>query len=338
MLGIGIIGGGRVCGAHAVAARALRATHLAAVAEVDPERRVKAEQEYECRGYANYDALLQDPAVQAVVIGLPHFLHLPAAVASLRAGKHVLIEKPMAMTVDECDAILSAARTTGATLMIGHSQHFFPANQAAQKLLADGGIGRPVMATDTWNKPFWEGVRPPWFLEDSKGGGMWPMNGSHMIDRVKLLLGGEVVSVKARVGNPIHGVSTDMGLAFLQFDTGVGAVLHHVGYKDGVNRFGAEITGTEAQLRVSGDRGGGNPLLISRGGAWVELPVAALALDLKDGVTDVGGAFVAQMQEFAAAIAEQRPPSVTGEWGREVVRILTACEESSRTGRDVDLR
>ncbi|MBM3458112.1 MAG: Gfo/Idh/MocA family oxidoreductase [Armatimonadetes bacterium] len=336
MLGIGIIGGGRVCRAHAVAAQALASTRLVAIAEVDEERRAKAAAEYGCRGYPDYDTLLQDPEVEAVVIGLPHFLHLPAAVASLGAGRHVLIEKPMAMSVEECDAILDAARRAGATLMIGHSQHFFPANVEARRLVQEGVIGVPVMACDTWNKPFWEGVRPPWFLDDSKGGGMWSMNGSHMIDRLKFYLDSEVVSVKARVGNPIHGVSTDMGLAFLQFKNGVAAVLHHVGYQDGVHRFEAELTGTRAQLRISGDRGGSNPLLISRNGLWEEHPVVAPTLDLKAGAA-AGGPFIAQMEEFAAAIREGRPPSIPGEWGREVVRVLDACVESSRTGREVCL-
>jgi phthalate 4,5-cis-dihydrodiol dehydrogenase len=221
--------------------------------------------------------------------------------------------------------------------MVAHSQHFFPVNIEARRLIRAGDLGAVVMATDTWYKPFHEGVRPPWFLDASKGGGMWPMNGSHMIDRMMFLLESRVVAVKAKVGNPIWGYSaTDLGVAFLEFENGAAATLMHAGYRDGVNRFEAELTGTEAQMRCSGD-GRKDTLLRSREGQWVELPVPPLELDLRPGVELRGHIFAAEMQEFAAAIREGRPPAITAEYGREVVRVLEACEESSRAGREVRL-
>jgi predicted dehydrogenase len=338
MLGIGIIGGGRILRAHAQPAIALAETRLAGIAEIDPERLAKATETYGCRGCAEYQELLSDPDVEAVVIGLPHWLHKQATIDSLNAGKHVLLEKPMALDTAECDAIMEAARASGKTLMVAHSQHYFPVNIAARKLIREGEIGAPVMATDTWYKPFWEGgQRPPWFLDASKGGGMWPMNGSHMIDRMTFLLGREVTAVKARVGSPVFGLSaTDMGMAFLDFEDGVCATLQHLGYRDGVTRFEAEISGTEGQLRFSGDRGGGT-LYRSRGGEWVEVPYPTPELPLKPGAELPNPVFGAQMLEFARAVRENRPPAVTAEYGRQVVRVMEACEESSRTGREVRL-
>jgi len=337
MIGIGIIGAGRICGAHATAVLALPETRLAAIAEVDEGRLGQAVQTYGCKGCADYREMLQDPGVEAVIIGLPHWLHREVTVDCLNAGKHVLLEKPMAMTVAECDEMLAAAKTAGKKLMVAHSQHFFPVNIAAREFIRQGGIGHVVIATDTWYKPFHDGARPAWFLEDAKGGGMWSMNGSHMIDRLCFFLDSHVVAVKARVGNPIFGLSTDMGVALLEFANGVHATIMHAGYRDGVNRFEAEFTGTEGQLRLSGDRGGGSGFLRSRDGKWEEVPVPPADLPLRPGVEVRNPVFAAEVREFALSVLEDREPAVTGEYGREIVAALTACEDSSRTGREVRL-
>jgi predicted dehydrogenase len=333
-----MIGAGRICGAHASAALALPETRLTAIAEIDPERLSRATERFGCRGYADYREMLADPEVEAVVIGLPHWLHREAAVESLNAGRHVLLEKPMAMNVAECDAMIAAAKASGKTLMVAHSQHFFPVNQEAKRIIESGGIGSVVMATDTWYKPFHDGARPAWFLEADKGGGMWPMNGSHMIDRLRFFLGGRVTAVKAKVGSPFFGHSaTDAGIAFLEFTGGACATIMHAGYRCGVNRFEAEITGTEGQLKFSGDRGGGTSLWRSAEGRWEEIQVPLPDVPTKPGASLPSPFFGAQMREFALSVREGRPPAVTGEYGRDVVRVLEACEESSRTGREVRL-
>jgi predicted dehydrogenase len=337
MIGIGIIGAGRICAAHATAALALPETRLVAIADVDEARVARAVDEFGGRGYHGYEPLLQDPEVDAVVVALPHGLHRDVTVNCLAAGKHVLLEKPMAMTVPECDAMIAAAESSGKSLMVAHSQHYFPANLAAKELIQAGAIGNLVLATDTWYKGFWEGgKRPDWFLDDSKGGGMWAMNGSHMIDRLVFLLGSRVTSVKAKVGNPIFGLSTDMGMAYLDFANGVSATIQHLGYRDGVNRFEAEISGTEGQLKVNGD-GGGREVWRSSGGAWEAMPVIEAELPTKPGAPQPSPVFGAQMREFALSLLEQRAPGVTAEYGRHIVQVLTACEVSSRTGREMVL-
>jgi predicted dehydrogenase len=328
-----MIGGGRILPAHAMAARALPETRLIALAETDPERLATGKERFECKGYLDYRELLADSDVDAVAIALPHWLHLESTVAALQAGKHVLIEKPMAMSVEECDRMIAASQESGKTLMVAHSQHFFPVNLVARQLLADGAIGTPVMVSDTWYKPFWEGKRPQWFLEADKGGGMWPMNGSHMIDRLCFLLQRRVTAVKARVGSPIHGLSaTDSGIAFLDFEDGLSATIQHAGYKEGVNRFEAEFTGTEAQLRL-----GGKDLWLGRAEQWTEVEIPQPALQTREGLPDPSPIFGAQMQEFARSIIEGRQPSITADYGREVVRVMCACEESSRTSTEVRL-
>ena len=110
MVRIGIIGAGRISGAHARAASASGEARLAGIAEVDAARRERAGSLYDCPVHAGAGALLEDGGVDAVVVALPHWLHCEVTVAALNAGKHVLVEKPMAMTVAECDEMISAAR------------------------------------------------------------------------------------------------------------------------------------------------------------------------------------------------------------------------------------
>jgi predicted dehydrogenase len=165
---------------------------------------------------------------------------------------------------------------------------------------------------------------------------MWSMNGSHMIDRLLFLLQRRVVAVKAKIGNPVYGLSTDMGIAYLDFEGGLGATIAHCGYREGVNQFQAEITGTEGQIKISGDRMGGTEFWISRNGKWASQAVPAPATETRNGTQEVSP-FTLEVREFARSLIEGRPPSVTAEYGREVVRAMTACEESSRTGREVRL-
>jgi predicted dehydrogenase len=335
MVRIGIIGAGRVSGAHAQAAKALLQTRLVAVAEPDEERRGRFLERWGGTGYADYRQLLDSPEVDAVVIALPHWLHGEVGRAALEAGKHVLLEKPMAMTVEECDAMIAAAGRSHRKLMVGHMHHFSPVNTTAKALLDSGELGTVVMATDTWYKPFFgREKRPPWFLDAARGGGMWPMNGSHMIDRMTFFVGSDVIAVKAMVGARFFDQPcTDCGVALLQFAGGVYATLVHAGYRDhcGVDRFEAEITATDGQIKFDGRN-----LWRSQEDRYAPVEIAAAPPPLKPGVT-CPPTFALQTAAFADAILNDAEPPIPGEYGRQVVRVLNACEESGRTGREVRL-
>jgi predicted dehydrogenase len=336
MLNIGIIGTGRVSSGHATAIDALAGTRLAGCAEVDPVRLAKFTERFSCPAYESYEELIARHDLDAVVITLPHWLHSDVTVACLHAGKHVLVEKPMAMTVAECDAMIAAAERSGKTLMVGQSQQFFPVNETARAMIAAGEIGRVVFATDTWYKPFYAEPRPAWFLDATKGGGMWPMNGPHMIDRMLMFIGSEVVGVKAMVGTYFVDVpATDTGVAILEFANGSHATIQHCGYNNGVDRFEGEITGTAAQLRLTGGQ-----LWISREGRYEEVPVRTRPVPLKpDWAENQGPGPILgnQLAAFVEAVQSGKGPAVSSRYGREVVRILEACELSGRTRREVRL-
>ncbi len=137
-----------------------------------------------CTPYTDYTEMLKRDDVDFVIIALPHWLHYGATVAAAAAKKHIFIEKPMAMTLDECDRMAEAADRNGVKLMVGHSEHYQAPNITARRILHSGELGDIVFANDVWYKPFSLGIRPPWFLDRAQGGGMWQMNGAHMLDRI----------------------------------------------------------------------------------------------------------------------------------------------------------
>ena len=321
--GVGIIGASRVSGGHAQAIAAVPETHLVSIAEPDAQRREAFAGEHACTAYANHAELLADPRVDIVMIGLPHFLHTEVTLAACAAGKHVFLEKPMAMTVADCDAINAAAESAGVKLLVAHTEHFLPAGLAARRLIEAGHLGTVVFATDTWYRTFDLANRPPWFLNRAEGGGgMWYMNGVHMLDRLTWLIGSPITAVRAWVSNPMVGQNTDdTGLAWLDFANGVHATLHHTGYpQEGPERNEVEIIGTEASVRVAtrDDR-----LWLSEGTQYVEQPIAG---------TD---SFTLELAGLVQAIETNATPPVDGRWGRYIVAVALACEESSRTGEVV---
>src|SRR6478672_13884779 len=146
-LGVGIIGAGYFGGEHARAVAAVSGARLVAASARTPERLDRFTQQFGGRGYAEYRDMIADPAVDAVCIALPHNLHAEATVAAARAGKSILLEKPMAPSLADCDTIVSAVHETGVPLMVAHPYRYMRAYQEAIRLIQAGEIGRPVAAT-----------------------------------------------------------------------------------------------------------------------------------------------------------------------------------------------
>jgi predicted dehydrogenase len=157
-----------------------------------------------------------------------------------------------------------------------------------------------------------------------------------MIDRMTMFIQSRVVAVKAMVGTHfVEHPATDTGMALLQFANGVHATLQHCGFVNGVDRFEGELTCTQAQLKFSIRQ-----LWRSQEGQYVEVPIEPRRPPTKpDWPADqrVDPVMGNQFAAFAHAIRTGDEPAVSGYYGREIVRVLEACEESSRTGREVRL-
>lgn len=328
--GVGIIGTGRISGAHARAAQNVPQAQLVAASEVDEARGREFGAKWGCEIVRDYHDLLARSDVDIVALTLPHFLHCPVAIDAANAGKHIIIEKPMADSVEECDRMIAAARKNRVKLFTAHTEQFMAPNMKARQLIESGEVGQPVMAADCWYKAFGLAGRPAWFLDREKGGGMWLMNGAHMIDRLTYILNSRVAAVKAFVGtryNPIK--ADDAAMAYLEMESGVPASIAHTGFKDspgaGVEQGGGEIiiSCTEAMLKVYDRRQLFRSVAGGRRGEWQEV-----TLEKKEPITD-------ELALLIESIENDSPEPVTVEQAKHIVAVMTACEESSRTGREV---
>ncbi len=329
MHGIGIIGAGSIAQAHMRAATALESTRLVAAADTDAGRLAGACNAHGCRGYADYGDLLACGDVDIAIVCLPHGLHCEATVAALEAGKDVLVEKPMAVSVEQCDAMIAAAHTAGKQLSVGHMHRFHPANTVVKKLLEERDLGDLVCLCDEGYRPY-NPDRQPWYLDKATHGGLWYQNGVHLIDRSCWWTGSRVAAVKALVDSRFFEFSADdVAMALLQFENGVYSTLIHVWWKTGGRRFSTELvcTGGMIQLR-NGIESGNDDLFIGRDGSgdWEKVEVT--------GTHDM---MTRQLQEFVAAVDAGTEPPVTADYARHLVAVMTACMESSRSGREVVL-
>lgn len=357
--GVGILGAGRVSRDHAYAVNSADGLELIGVADPEEERSRAFAEKYQCAGYTDPSELLGRDDVDLILVGVPHWLHAPVCLDALRAGKHVMVEKPMAMTVDECQAMVRAAEENSVQLMVGHTQHFFPANVAVEKWVRQGKIGELVMATQFWFKPFGLAGRPPWMLDRARGGGMWLMNGAHMLDLLIWLVGSEVAAVKASVTDKVvRQKADDSIIAFVEFANGVCATLAHSGSKrpdppPPEQYMTTELVGTEGKLKV----------VSYEGQAWIDTDGEAVPLELdrdadreqavrqflnaengkpadapvpQSAVEQTTG-IATEVAAFARAIAAGEELPVSNQQSIAVIKAMLAIEESSRTGREVRL-
>lgn len=318
-IGVGLIGVGRMARSVASSVRMVPELELRAVSEIDGPKGQAFADEWGIAYYEDYECMLARDDISVAWVLLPHFLHHPAGMAAISADKHLFLEKPMACSVEECNQLVEAARTRGLRIMVGHHYHFTAPTRAARKLLQSGELGEPIMAMDIWHKPFFDQPRPPWFLDASKGGGAWPMNASHMIDRLMWCTGKRVESVLAQVGSPIFGMSaTDSGISHLRFSDGFSATICHGAYREGVPRFETEFVCTDGMLKVNSSE-----VMIGRGGEYTAVELEPMNSQRE------------QTAAFARALVDGTEVPTPGEYGREVVAVLEATEESTRRGCEV---
>jgi phthalate 4,5-cis-dihydrodiol dehydrogenase len=206
---------------------------VALVAAADPrlEARQQFGQDFGAPAYASVAELCADPGVEVVHVATPHHLHAAHVAAAAAAGKHVLVEKPMAIRLDECQAMIAATRQAGVQLVVGHSHSFDRPIARARDLIAGGDVGPLRMITALNFTDFLYRPRRPEELATDQGGGVIFSQGAHQIDIVRLLGGGRVRSVRALTGawdetRPTEGAYA----ALLTFADGAFASVTYSGY------------------------------------------------------------------------------------------------------------
>jgi len=206
---------------------------------------------YGVRSWASLDEALADSAVQAVYVGTPVFLHAPQTIQSLRAGKHVLCEKPMAMNEAEAGSMVQAAEESGKTFGAAYYRRCYPKVQRARQLLDAGAIGKPVFAELT-NHMWFDGTgNRGWLFDPAKGGGGPLFDvASHRIDVLNFWFG-KPLRVTAQMSNVVHRYPVeDNATVVIEYENGVRGIVD-VRWHSKVVRDECRIRGTEGEMEMS---------------------------------------------------------------------------------------
>jgi phthalate 4,5-cis-dihydrodiol dehydrogenase len=229
-LRLGIAGLG-VAGAFMIRAAAVH-PHVDLCAGMDPLPRPREAfaREFGAKVYADFNELCRDPAVEAVYVASPHRFHAAQAIEAMEQGKHVLVEKPLALTLEECDAVVEAAARTGMQLIVGHTHAFDPNIREMRRIIQSGELGRLGMILSFNYNDFLLRAHRADEFDPQKGGGIAFNQLAHQIEMVRAL-GGRVRSVRASVGaldsaRPAPGHC----VAFLDFENGAAASLTFSAY------------------------------------------------------------------------------------------------------------
>jgi len=204
---------------------------LVAAADPRAEATVRFAREFGGRVYRTVEAMCADPEVDVVYVATPHQLHADHVEAAAAAGKHVLVEKPMAITLDECRRMIAASERANVRLVVGHSHSFDAPILRARAIIASGALGAVRMINAQYYTDFLYRPRRPEELDTRRGGGAVFSQAAHQVDIVRLLGGGRVRSVRAQTGAWDPARATEGAYAaLLAFEDGSYASLAYSGY------------------------------------------------------------------------------------------------------------
>jgi glucose-fructose oxidoreductase len=307
-------------------AHARRNSRLAALVSDDRAKLNQLAERYGVEhtfGYDDYDACLEQ--VDAVYIALPNSMHAEYTIRAARAGVHVLCEKPMAVTVEECRRMIAACRRHRVRLMIAYRLHFEEINLRVVDLVRRGRIGEPKF----FNSSFSMTVRPGDIrTKKSMGGGSLYDIGVYCINAARYLFRGEPRQVTA--------ISVNTGTAKLaEIDESTGALLRFDGER--VAAFVTSFNAADvASYRIVGSKGHVHvePAYEYAEGLEYELTIDGKATRKRIGKRDQ---FAPQLLYFSDCILKSREPEPSGEEGLQDVRIVQALYQSARTGKAVTI-
>jgi predicted dehydrogenase len=344
-LGFGIIGCGMISNFHARAINDVRGAKLVGCFDQVPAAADRLSQTTGCRAYYKLDELLADPAVNVVTIGTPSGAHMEPAIAAARAGKHVIVEKPLEITLKRCDAIIEECQKAGVVLSTIFPSRYHHSSVEMKRAVDDGRFGRLTVgdaivkwyrSQQYYDSGAWRGS---WELD---GGGALMNQAIHSVDLLAWLMG-PVVEVRAMTALLAHEriAVEDVALAAVRFANGACGIIEastaiYPGYLKRV-----EIHGSEGSAVMEEED------LIKWDFAQKKARDKAIHEKMAQRVSGGGGAadpaaighhgHARQFQNVADAIRKGIRPAIDGPEGRRSVEIILAIYKSAETSRAVSL-
>ncbi len=337
-LGFGIIGIGNVSAIHARCIQQIEDSQLIAVCSRSANKVKQTAQEYGVPYHTNFVDLIQRDNIDVVSICTPSGMHLEPALAAAQAGKHVIVEKPIEITLERADQMIHACQQANVKLAVIFQHRFDEASQQLHRAVQQGNLGKLILgdASVKWHrtqeyyeKGGWRGTLK------GDGGGALINQSIHTIDLLQWIMG-SVKSVSGKIGTFTHRIEgEDLGLALLTFENGAMGVI------EGSTSI---YPGFPERLEIHGEKGS----VILEGGKIKSWEIQGMKHKRKDFTADEksGGAsdpmaisidgHLAQYRDFIDAIHKNREPLVDGIEGRKALEIVLAIYRSSREGKAVE--
>ena len=231
-LNVGVVGLGLAAASVMPAMVAMPQVNLVAGADINPRALQAFTTQYDAKTYTSIEALCADPEIDTVWIATPNTFHCPHVMLAAERGKHIIVEKPMAISLSEASRMIEAAERHGVQLLCGGSRSSSAVVRKMRQVVVSGELGR-LRAMTTWSATDWM-LRPrrPDELDVSQGGGVVYRQAPHQVDSVRLLAGGKVSSVRGVTGQWMAPRHTAPGFcsALLEFDNGAFATLVYSAY------------------------------------------------------------------------------------------------------------
>lgn len=302
MIKIGMIGAGGIAAEHSDAIANNPDCELSAVCDIDVVRAENIAKLHSATVFTDYKEIKD---VDAVIINLPHYLHCEVSCYFLQKGINVLVEKPMANTVEECDKMIEAAKRSGRKLAVGHVQRYFSATREVKKIIESGRFGKLCMICEVRNTNYLSG-RPEWFLKKELAGGGILMNyGAHSLDRIFYTTGKKVKKVHSVISNPLSEDDVEINAQILlELEDEITASVTYCGCNV-PDEYEISYYFTHGVVKIKN----GLELLVYENGRWV----------------NHGGErrlMLSQLEEFVKYLKGEESEVVTAEYGKEVIRIL----------------
>lgn len=332
--GFGVIGCGRISKNHLESIQAIPGAILVAVSDCDEQAIAKNVDKYNCKGYQDYHEMLANPEVQIVNICTPSGEHAKIAIDALKAGKHVLVEKPMAMSLAEADAMITAAKEAGVKLGVVHQNRFNNAIVKLRKAVEEEKFGHLThsSAVVRWNRNDEYYSQAPWRGTWAQDGGCLMNQSIHNIDLLQWMMG-PVESLFAYTATNMRKIEgEDVGAIVLKFKNGALGVIEATttiypkNLEETLNIFGS--TGTAC---IGG-------IAVNKIEAWRfsgEDEAFVLADQDKEPPNVYGFGHADIIKDFMDAITENREPAISGEEGRKALEIILAIYHSVKYKKEI---
>jgi len=348
---------------------------LSGGADIRSDALADFEARYRRKGFPSVEAMCASGEVDAVWIATPNACHAEHTVTAARHGKHVIVEKPMAVSLDEAEQMIAAAERNGVKLVQGHSKIYSPAIQQIRAIVHSGRLGG-VIQINTWNFNDWlQRPRLASEIDTKLGGGVCFRQGPHQVDIVRYIGGGLVRSVRAATGRADANFATEGDYAaFLEFEGGARATLAFNGYGffdiaeltwgigeggkrmretdragkrrlagpvDPHTKYGNPRTTEEQAVRERADQSFFGLTIVACERGVIRQSPSGLFVYTQAGREEVACRLdegrSAELRELQQAIAQDRPAFPDGRWGKATLEVCIAMLQSSQQRREVAL-